>query len=55
MVHATTTAAGHFSVWQSRAGSLPAALADALAVCAHNGVNERECHTEKCPAAVVVA
>jgi GTP pyrophosphokinase len=43
MVHATTTAAGQFSAWQSRAGSLPAALADALAVCAHNGVNEREC------------
>jgi GTP pyrophosphokinase len=43
MVHATTTAAGQFSAWQSRAGLLPAALADALAVCAHNGVNEREC------------
>jgi GTP pyrophosphokinase len=43
MVHATTTAAGHLAEWQSRAGTLPAVLADALAVCSQNGVNEREC------------
>lgn len=42
MVHATTTA-GHLAAWQSRAGSLPPVLADALAVCAQNGVNENEC------------
>jgi GTP pyrophosphokinase len=43
MVHATTTVPGHLAAWQSRAGSLPGALADALTVCAHNGVNEHEC------------
>jgi GTP pyrophosphokinase len=43
MVHATTTAAGHLAAWQSRAGTLPAVLADVLAVCSQNGVNEREC------------
>lgn len=42
MVHATTTA-GHLAAWQSRAGTLPPILADALSVCAQNGVNEREC------------
>ena len=42
MVHATTTA-GHLAAWQSRAGALPPLLADALAVCAQNGVNEHEC------------
>jgi GTP pyrophosphokinase len=42
MVHATTTA-GHLAAWQSRAGTLPTVLADALAVCAQNGVNEHEC------------
>jgi GTP pyrophosphokinase len=42
MVHATTTAS-HLAAWQSRAGTLPPVLADALAVCAQNGVNEREC------------
>ncbi len=42
MVHATTTV-GHLAAWQSRAGSLPPVLADALSVCAQNGVNEREC------------
>jgi GTP pyrophosphokinase len=43
MVHATTTAAGHLAAWQARAGTLPTVLSDALAVCAQNGVNEREC------------
>jgi GTP pyrophosphokinase len=48
MVHVTTTAAGHLAAWQSRAGTLPAVLAEALAVCAQHaeiaqGVNEREC------------
>jgi GTP pyrophosphokinase len=43
MVHATTTAAGHLAAWQARAGTLPSVLSDALAVCAQNGVNEREC------------
>ena len=43
MVHATTTAAGHLAAWQARAGTLPPVLSDALAVCAQNGVNEREC------------
>ncbi|RDS84617.1 bifunctional (p)ppGpp synthetase/guanosine-3',5'-bis(diphosphate) 3'-pyrophosphohydrolase [Dyella monticola] len=42
MVHATTTA-GHLAAWQSRAGALAPVLADALTVCAQNGVNEREC------------
>lgn len=43
MVHATTTAAGHLAAWQSRAGTLPVVLSEALAACAHHGVNEREC------------
>ncbi|RUL62377.1 bifunctional (p)ppGpp synthetase/guanosine-3',5'-bis(diphosphate) 3'-pyrophosphohydrolase [Dyella dinghuensis] len=43
MVHATTTAAGHLAAWQARAGTLPSVLSDVLAVCAQNGVNEREC------------
>jgi GTP pyrophosphokinase len=43
MVHATTTAAGHLAAWQARAGTLPSVLSDALAFCAQNGVNEREC------------
>jgi GTP pyrophosphokinase len=43
MVHATTTAAGHLAAWQARAGTLPLVLSEALAVCAQNGVNEREC------------
>ncbi|GLQ95826.1 RelA/SpoT family protein [Dyella mobilis] len=43
MVHATTNAVGHLAEWQARAGTLPAILADVLAVCAQNGVNEREC------------
>jgi len=43
MVHATTTAAEHLAAWQARAATLPAVLADALAVCSRNGVNEREC------------
>jgi GTP pyrophosphokinase len=43
MVHATNTAAGHLGAWQARAGTLPSVLSDALAVCAQNGVNEREC------------
>ena len=42
MVHATTIAS-HLAAWQSRAGTLPAVLADALAACAQNGVNEHEC------------
>ncbi|GLQ88662.1 RelA/SpoT family protein [Dyella flagellata] len=42
MVHATTTP-GHLAAWQSRAGSLPPVLSDALEVCAQNGVNELEC------------
>jgi len=42
MVHAISTAS-HLATWQSRAGTLPAVLADALAACAQNGVNEREC------------
>ena len=43
MVHATTTAAGHLAAWQARAGTLPLVLSEVLAVCAQNGVNEREC------------
>ncbi len=43
MVHATTPATGHLAAWQSRAGTLPAVLADALAACEQAGVNEREC------------
>ncbi len=43
MVHATTPATGHLAAWQSRAGTLPAVLADALAACEQTGVNEREC------------
>jgi GTP pyrophosphokinase len=43
MVHATTTASGHLAAWQSRAGALPATLAEALAACEQVGVNEREC------------
>ena len=43
MVHVTTTAAGHLAAWQARAGTLPSVLSDALAFCAQNGVNEREC------------
>jgi GTP pyrophosphokinase len=43
MVHASPSAAGHLVAWQSRAGELPAALAEALTVCEQNGVNEREC------------
>jgi GTP pyrophosphokinase len=42
MVHATSTA-GHLAAWQSRAGKLAPVLADALAACAQNGVNEHEC------------
>jgi GTP pyrophosphokinase len=43
MVHATTPATRHLAAWQSRAGTLPAVLADALAACEQTGVNEREC------------
>jgi GTP pyrophosphokinase len=43
MVHATTPATGHLAAWQSRAGTLPAVLADALVACEQAGVNEREC------------
>ncbi|GLQ47007.1 ATP--GTP 3'-pyrophosphotransferase [Dyella lipolytica] len=43
MVHASPTAAGHLVAWQSRAGELPAVLAEVLAVCEQHGVNEREC------------